>query len=38
MPQLYEAAGARLMFDAEGMSELVALIENELGNLEALQD
>jgi oligoendopeptidase F len=37
LPELYEAAGARLIFDAEGMSELVQLIENELANLEILQ-
>jgi oligoendopeptidase F len=34
LPELYEAAGARLMFDAEGMGELVALIERELEGLE----
>jgi oligoendopeptidase F len=37
LPRLYEAAGARLMFDAEGMSELVELIEKEIANLEDLQ-
>jgi oligoendopeptidase F len=37
LPQLYEAAGARLMFDAEGMSELVGLIENEIASLEKLE-
>lgn len=37
LPQLYEAAGARLMFDAEGMGELVTLIERELGELEKLE-
>jgi oligoendopeptidase F len=37
LPQLYEAAGARLMFDAEGMSELVALIEREIAHLEKLE-
>lgn len=37
LPELYGAAGARLMFDAEGMSELVALIEREIEGLEKLE-
>lgn len=37
LPELYGAAGARLMFDAEGMSELVALIEREIAGLEQLE-
>lgn len=37
LPELYGAAGARLMFDAEGMSELVALIEREIEGLEQLE-
>ncbi len=34
LPELYAAAGARLIFDVEGMAELVALIETELAALE----
>ena len=34
LPKLFEAAGARLVFDAEGMHELVALVETELEKLE----
>ncbi len=37
LPELYGTAGARLMFDAEGMAELVALIERELAGLETLE-
>jgi len=33
LPAIYAAAGARLIFDAEGMGELVALVERELGRL-----
>jgi oligoendopeptidase F len=36
LPELFGAAGARLVFDAEGMAELVALIEREIGTLETL--
>ena len=33
LPGLYEAAGVRLVFDAEGMGELVALVEARLAEL-----
>ncbi|HEY1454976.1 MAG TPA: M3 family oligoendopeptidase [Candidatus Dormibacteraeota bacterium] len=33
LPGLFEAAGARLIFDREGMHELVALVEEELAKL-----
>jgi oligoendopeptidase F len=36
LPELFGAAGARLIFDAEGMTELVTLIEGELASLEAI--
>ncbi len=35
LPALYAAAGARLIFDAEGMGELVALVESRLLALRA---
>lgn len=31
LPELFEAAGARLIFDAEGMQELVNLMEQQMG-------
>jgi len=34
LPDLFKRAGARLIFDAEGMAELVSLIETELSTLE----
>jgi oligoendopeptidase F len=34
LPELFDRAGARLIFDAAGMAELVTLIETELGKLE----
>ncbi|MBA3276372.1 MAG: M3 family oligoendopeptidase [Chloroflexia bacterium] len=34
LPELFERAGARLIFDAEGMAELVSLIEAEIDKLE----
>lgn len=34
LPALYEAAGARLVFDADGMRELVTLVESELAELD----
>jgi oligoendopeptidase F len=37
LPELFGRAGARLIFDAEGMAELVSLIENELSSLDALK-
>jgi oligoendopeptidase F len=35
LPELYAAAGARLVFDAATMGELIALVETELERLEA---
>jgi len=35
LPELFAAAGARLIFDREGMAELVALVEGELATLGA---
>ena len=35
LPELYAAAGARLIFDAEGMAELVTLVERRLEELHA---
>ena len=34
LPDIYREAGARLIFDAEGMAELVALVERRLAELE----
>lgn len=34
LPELFNAAGARLIFDTEGMRELVTLVEEELARLE----
>jgi oligoendopeptidase F len=34
LPELFKAAGARLVFDSEGMHELVSLVEDELAKLE----
>ncbi|HEU0164310.1 MAG TPA: M3 family metallopeptidase, partial [Thermomicrobiales bacterium] len=34
LPALFGRAGARLIFDAEGMAELVSLIEDELTKIE----
>lgn len=34
LPELYKAAGARLIFDAAGMRELVGLVEGELARLD----
>lgn len=34
LPELYRAAGARLVFDAEGMRELIDLVEEELARLD----
>ena len=33
LPDLFKAAGARLMFDSEGMRELIAVVEEELAKL-----
>ena len=35
LPELFGTAGARLIFDAEGMGELTDLIEHEIATLEA---
>jgi oligoendopeptidase F len=35
LPELFKAAGARLIFDADGMRELVAVVEEELSKLDA---
>jgi oligoendopeptidase F len=35
LPDLFATAGARLIFDAEGMAELVTLIEGQIAKLEA---
>jgi oligoendopeptidase F len=34
LPELFEAAGARLIFDSAGMSELIAVVEEEIAKLE----
>ena len=34
LPDIYREAGARLIFDADGMAELVALVEQRLAELE----
>lgn len=34
LPELFQAAGARLIFDSDGMGELVSLVEDELTKLE----
>ena len=34
LPELFDRAGARLIFDAEGMAELVTLIEGQLAGLD----
>ncbi len=34
LPELFDAAGARLIFDADSMGELVGLVESELESLE----
>jgi oligoendopeptidase F len=33
LPELYAAAGARLIFDREGMTELVSLVEQRINDL-----
>jgi len=35
LPELFQAAGARLIFDTEGMGELVTMVEEELDGLDA---
>src|SRR4029077_16623198 len=35
LPELYRAAGARLIFDADGMRELMDLVEEVLSTLDA---
>ena len=34
LPDLFKAAGARLIFDSEGMGELISLVEEELAKLD----
>ena len=34
LPEIYRAAGARLVFDREGMAELVALVEDRVATAE----
>jgi oligoendopeptidase F len=34
LPELFKAAGARLIFDSAGMKELISLVEEELAKLE----
>jgi oligoendopeptidase F len=34
LPELFQAAGARLIFDSDGMGELISLVEEELANLD----
>jgi oligoendopeptidase F len=35
LPELFKAAGARLIFDSDGMGELISLVEDELAKLDA---
>ena len=35
LPELYRAAGARMIFDPEGMRELIDLVEEELAKVDA---
>ena len=35
LPELYGAAGARLIFDGDGMRELIDLVEEELATIDA---
>jgi oligoendopeptidase F len=37
LPAIYQTAGVRLVFDAAGMAELVALVERRIGELRAGQ-
>ncbi|MEO8744170.1 MAG: M3 family oligoendopeptidase [Candidatus Dormibacter sp.] len=34
LPELFKAAGARLIFDSDGMAELISLVEEELDRLQ----
>jgi len=34
LPELFKAAGARLIFDRDGMSELIQLVEEEIAKLQ----
>jgi hypothetical protein len=34
MPDLFKAAGARMIFDSDGMRELIELVEEELNKLD----
>ena len=38
LPDLFGRAGARLIFDADGVAELVSLIEDQIATLDATQD
>jgi oligoendopeptidase F len=35
LPELFKAAGARLIFDSDGMGELISLVEEELAKLDS---
>jgi oligoendopeptidase F len=35
LPELFKAAGARLIFDSDGMGELITLVEQELAKLDS---
>ena len=35
LPELYARAGARMIFDAQGMAELVSLVESQLADIES---
>jgi oligoendopeptidase F len=35
LPELFKAAGARLIFDAGGMAELISVVEDQLATLDA---
>jgi oligoendopeptidase F len=34
LPELFKTAGARLIFDSAGMSELIEVVEQEIAKLE----
>jgi oligoendopeptidase F len=35
LPELFQTAGARLIFDREGVAELIGLVEEELARLDS---
>ena len=37
LPELFDRAGARLIFDADGMAELVQLMQREIDSLKATE-